>query len=150
MSFNTTVSFFPSFSLSSLLRLFALRVLQWNRRIHTLKFMLPYLLNIFWRICASCHSPLIRFLICERHVVKFFCVWLMIFCYVDDAYSLPFFLHYNAYTTQKKNLLLYSHIFSYQDIHIAFSHSPSLTIFLFFASFYFSLLTLNYVTRVGV
>lgn len=39
-----------------------------------------YLLNIFWRICASCHSPLIRFLICERHVVKFFCVWLMVFC----------------------------------------------------------------------
>lgn len=30
------------------------------------------LLNIFWRICASCHSPLIRFLTCKnmRHVVE--------------------------------------------------------------------------------
>jgi hypothetical protein len=32
------------------------------------------LLNIFWRICASCHSPLIRFLTCKnmRHVVENF------------------------------------------------------------------------------
>lgn len=114
--FNTTVSFFLS-----------------RTRAHFVlsNILLSYLLNIFWRICASCHSPLIRFLICERHVVKFFCsVWLMFFCcycFFWSAYSLPslilLLLHIIIMHTKQKRgkfFVLLTHIF---NMMIAQGHS---------------------------
>lgn len=125
--FNTTVSFSSLLICLSLSYCFAPLSFTSHIKFCALShILLSYLLNIFWRICASCHSPLIRFLICERHVVKFFSVWLMFFFVADDAYSLSSFLHFHN-ANFFLLLLLYSHTFQRWKGHSHCFRSHSLT-----------------------